>query len=75
MHQWAVWVFKLNSLQDDKIMDFAKLKAFADDKLNVAKVMFSVNNRIENIVGKGENAGNQYFLLFPQCLRAFLSEG
>ena len=21
----------------------------------------------ENIVGKGENAGNQYLLLFPQC--------
>ena len=22
---------------------------------------------LENIVGKGENAGNQHFLLFPQC--------
>ena len=22
---------------------------------------------IENIEGKGENAGNQHFLLFPQC--------
>ena len=22
----------------------------------------------ENIVGKGENAGNHYFLLFPQCI-------
>ena len=21
----------------------------------------------ENIAGKGENAGNQHFLLFPQC--------
>ena len=21
----------------------------------------------EHIMGKGENAGNQYFLLFPQC--------
>ena len=26
-----------------------------------------VFNRVENIVGKGENAGNQHFLLFPQC--------
>ena len=25
----------------------------------------------ENIVGKGENAGNQYFLLFPQCFPLF----
>ena len=23
--------------------------------------------RPENIVGKGENAGNQHFLLYPQC--------
>ena len=23
---------------------------------------------LENIVGKGENAGHQHFLLFPQCL-------
>ena len=24
-----------------------------------------------NIVGKGENAGNQHFLLFPQCFLTF----
>ena len=30
--------------------------------------------RVENIVGKGENAGYQLFLLFPQCFqKAFLS--
>ena len=27
----------------------------------------SVFHRVENIVGKGENAGYQHFLLFPQC--------
>ena len=32
-----------------------KLKAFADDKLNVA----TKEDRIENFVGKGENAGYQ----------------
>ena len=26
-------------------------------------------NRVENIVGKGENAGYQRFLLFPQCFQ------
>ena len=26
---------------------------------------------LENIVGKGENAGNQHFLLFPQCFLCF----
>ena len=25
----------------------------------------------ENIVGKGENAGNQHFLLFPHCFLFF----
>ena len=32
---------------------------------------------MENIVTKGENAGNQYFLLFPQCFQkpSFLAEG
>ena len=25
----------------------------------------------ENIAGKGENAGNQHFLLFPQCFLPF----
>ena len=24
-------------------------------------------DRVENLVGKGENAGYQHFLLFPQC--------
>ena len=29
----------------------------------------SVYDRIENILGKGENAGSQHFLLFPQCFQ------
>ena len=45
------------------------MKAFADDKLNVGKMMISVLDRVENIVGKGENAGDQHFLLFPQCFK------
>ena len=28
-----------------------------------------VFDRVENIVGKGENAGYQQFLLFPQCFQ------
>ena len=30
-------------------------------------MMILVFRREENIVEKGENAGNQHFLLFPQC--------
>ena len=43
-----------------------KLKAFADNKINVAQMMISVCDRVENTVGKGENACYQHFLLFPQ---------
>ena len=45
----------------------SKLKTFADDILNVAKMTNSLCDRVENTVGKGENAGYQHFLLFPQC--------
>ena len=67
----------LNSLPDDKILDWTKLKRFADDKLNVAKMLYIYkyfSGRIEN-VGKGENAGNQHFLLFPPCFQKTSSMG
>ena len=31
--------------------------------------MISVFDSVENIVGIGENAGYQHFLLFPQCFQ------
>ena len=43
------------------------MKAFADNKLHVFKMMISLFDSLENTVGKGENAGYQHFLLFPQC--------
>ena len=52
----------INSLSDGKILAFAKLKAIADDKFNVAEITISVSKRKENIVGKGENAGYQPLL-------------
>ena len=59
----------VNSLANYKILDVTKWKAFADDKINVAQMMISVIDRVENIVGKGKNAGYQHFLLFPQCFQ------
>ena len=32
-----IWV-KFNPLPNDKVLDMTKLKAFADDKLNIAKM-------------------------------------
>ena len=54
------------SLPNIKILDFSKLKAFADDKINVTQKLKFVFRRVENNVGKRENAGYQHFLLFPQ---------
>ena len=31
--------------------------------------VLSCKNLCENIMGKGENAGYQHFLLFPQCFQ------
>ena len=49
--------FKFNSLPYDMILDWSKLKAFADDKINVSDNLKCVLERVENIMGKGENAG------------------
>ena len=42
---------------------------------NEPEMMISVFDRIENIVRKGENAGNQHFLLFPQSFQTALFPG
>ena len=34
-----------------------------------------VLNMVENIVGKGENAGHQHFLLYPKCLQNLVYHG
>ena len=60
---------QLNPFPNYRILDMTKLEAFADDKLNVAKMMIYLFNWVENTVGKGENAGYQHFLLFPQCFQ------
>ena len=71
-------MFPVNSLPNDKILAIylkcikmqgngSELKAFTDKKFNIANMMISLCARVENIVGKGENAGDQHFLLFAQC--------
>ena len=57
----------VNSLPKDKILDWSKQKAYADDQIKVIENLKFLLWREENIVGKGENAGYQHFLLFPQC--------
>ena len=59
----------LNSLPNKKILDWSKLKEFADNKINVIERLKYVSGWVENLVEKGENAGLHHFLLFPQCFQ------
>ena len=61
------WYF--NPLPTDKILGWTKLKAFADDNSNVIQMAQYFHDRVEKIVGKGESAGYQHFLHFPQCFQ------
>ena len=58
---------EFNSLPNDKILDWSKLKAFAKDKINVTEKLNLVLERVENVMGKDKNAGYQHF--FPQCFQ------
>ena len=68
----------INSLLSDKILDWFKLKAFADDKIKVPvlKMMIFVfdNDKTENIVGKGENA-TSIFSFSHNVFKRLLSQG
>ena len=50
---------------NEKFLDWSKFKAHKDDILNVTKKLKFVLELVENIMGKGENADYQHFLLFP----------
>ena len=41
---------EFNPFPHDKILNWTKLKAFADDILNVTKMIISVFDRVENIL-------------------------
>ena len=55
----------VNSLPNYKILNRSKLKASANDMANLTEKFRFGLGRVQNIVGKGENAGYQHFLLFP----------
>ena len=45
------------------------MKHFADDNLKINERGRKFFKRVENIVGKGEIARYEQFLLFPQCFQ------
>ena len=56
----------INPFPNDKFLDSSKLKEFADDNFYFfTKMEESTLKRVEKIVGKGELADYEQFLLFP----------
>ena len=58
--------YPYNPLPDDKTLAISNLKALADDESNGTLNYLFVSHRVENILGKGEHAGHQHVLFFPQ---------
>ena len=59
----------INPLPDDKILDWSKLKQFADNNFKFDENSRKFSKPVENTVGKGEIARYEQFLLFPQCFQ------
>ena len=49
-------------------MQWTKIKVLTENEVNVCEVMISLSDRLENIVGKGENAGYQFFSFFLRVI-------
>ena len=61
------------TLYHDKFLDWSKLKAFADDKINVTEKQKFFMQSIENIVGKG--LVTSIFSFSHNVFERFLSHG
>ena len=73
IHFTRILSSSVSALPNDKILHWSKLKAFADNSLQV--MMIYVLDAVKKIVGKGENAGCQHCVLFPTMFsKAFLSK-
>ena len=68
-------IIPLNPLPNDKTLDLSKLKAFAENKVIVNQKLIFAFGRVEKNVGKGENAGYQHFLVFPECFQKAFQTG
>ena len=61
--------YLINPFPNDAILDSFKLKEFADDNFKFDEKDRKFSKRVDNIVGKGEIARYEQFLLFPQCFQ------
>ena len=64
--------YLLNSLPNDKILDQSKFKAFVDDKINVTKILKSVQGREETLWGKEKILVTSIFFFSHNVFKRFL---
>ena len=64
--KFVVWE-RVNPFPNNKFWTLSKLKEFADNNFEFDENGRKFFNRVENAVGKGENACYEQFLLFPPC--------
>ena len=69
-----VWEW-VKSLPNDTILGMSEFKVNADDKFGVAEIMAFVFDRVENVVGNGENAGYQVFSFSDNVFKRLLTLG
>ena len=63
----------VTSLQNNKIFRPVQIESICSWQNKGTETLKFVKGRVENIVGKGENAGYQHFVFFPLCFhKAFL---
>ena len=62
-------------LPNDRNVDQCKLMAFANGNLDVVETVESLNDYVENIVGKGEDAGLPAFSPFSTMFSTFFVGG
>ena len=67
--------FFFNSLSYDNFLDFSKLKAFADDNINMAEKLKFVFGRVENRLGKRRKCWLPAFSPFPTLFSKIYSSG
>ena len=65
----------VNSLPSNKILEWSKLKAFANNENNCGLKIEFCFGKIRKIVRKGENAGYQHFLLSHNVFKSPLLQG
>ena len=54
------------------LKSFSFIEDSEEDKFSVAKMMISVIDRVEKIVGIGKNAGHQHFSFSHNVFKGFL---